>query len=129
MISRLSALGAVAALVLSLLVATAPAANAGWKSQHTFHGAKVQLCKVRTDGGHRVKVRLDNRRGRHTHTGSFGRVRNGKYTGAQVRAAAGRISGTKAVAVRAGDQLSWGGGEAEGISFGDVAFIRQIPVC
>lgn len=129
MTSRLAALGAAAGLVLTLLVATAPAANAAWGTQHTFHGAKVQLCKVRTTGGYRVKVRVDNRGGRHTHHGSVGRTRNRQYDGVQVRAAAGRISTMKAVTYRAGDQLSWGAGEGEGINFGDAARIGLIPLC
>lgn len=129
MTSRLAALGTVAGLALTTVLVTAPAADAAWKTQQTFHGAKVQLCKTPAAGGWRVKVRVDNRNGDHVHHGSIGRTRNGKYAGVQVRAAAGRISPTKSVLYRAGDQLDWGGGEGEGINFGDMAVIGQITRC
>ena len=129
MTTRLAALGTVAGLVLTLLVATGPAAHAGWRTQHSFHGAKVQLCKVRGDGRLRIRVRVDNRNGRHTHHGSLGRTRNGRYTGVVVRAAAGRVSTVKALTYRAGDDLSWGGGETEGINFGDAVRLGRVPVC
>lgn len=129
MTSRPTALAAAVGLTLGLLVATAPSASAAWQTQQTFHGAKVQLCKVRISGGWRIKVRLDNRRGDHVHHGAVGRDRNGRYTGVQVRAAAGRISSVKSVTYRAGDDLSWGGGEGEGINFGDMTTPGRISAC
>jgi hypothetical protein len=129
MTSRLAALAATLGLTLTLLVAAAPSASAAWKTQHTFHGAKVQLCKARMSGGWRVKVRLDNRNGKHVHHGAVGRDRNGIYDGVEVRAAAGRVSGVKSVTYRRGDDLLWGGGEGEGINFGDGTTIGRITVC
>lgn len=126
---RPAALTAAVALVLGLLVATAPAAQAAWGTQQTFHGAKVQLCKVRGDGYHRIRVRLDNRRGKHTHHGSVGRTRDNRYHGVIVRARAGKVSATKSIVYRSGDQLDWGGGEGEGINFGDAVRLGRVPRC
>jgi hypothetical protein len=128
--TRLAALGTTSGLVLALLLAVAPSAHAAWGTQHTFHGAKVQLCKMTTAGGStRVRVRVDNRGGEHTHHGSVGRTRNGEYHSVQVRAAAGRVSSVKAITYRLGDDLDWGGGEGEGINFGDSTRIGRIPAC
>lgn len=129
MTSRLTALIVAVGLAFAGLVATAPSASAAWSTQHTFHGAKVQLCKARISGGWRVKVRLDNRNGKHVHHGSVGRTRGNDSVFATVRAAAGRVSGVKSVTYRAGDELSWGGGETEGINFGDQARIGRIAAC
>ena len=122
-VSRALALTAMPGLVLATSLATAPAAHAAWSTQHTFHGAKVQVCK--TANGQRLKVRVDNRRGNHPHTGSV----NVGEAYVQVRAAAGRISGTKAIAFAPGDDLSWGGGEAAGIHFGDMIVLRKVSRC
>ena len=129
MTSRPAALAALAALILGLLVATAPSAHAAWDTQYRTHGAKIQLCKVPGDGYYRVRVRVDNRRGKHTHHGSVGRTRNGRYVGVVVRAAAGKVSRTKSVIYRNGDELSSGAGHQEGINFGDAARIQNIPRC
>lgn len=129
MTSRLTALIVAVGLALAGLVATAPSASAAWKTQHTFHGAKVQLCKARMAGGWRIKVRVDNRNGDHVHHGSIGRTRGNRSTFQTVRAAAGRISPVKSVTYRAGDTLDWGGGETEGINFGDMTTPSRISVC
>lgn len=126
MTPRPAALATLAGLVLSSVLAVAPAAHAAWRTEHTFHGAKLQLCKA---APWRIKVRVDNRNGDHTHHGSVGYTRNGDYDGVQVRAAAGRVSKARTITYRAGDELSWGGGEGEGINFGDLLRPAGLPRC
>lgn len=128
---RLAALSSVAALVLTLLVVTAPAANAAWFTYYREHGAKVQVCKIRNqaDNSYTLKVRVDNRSASHAHTASLARTRRGEFAEVVVRAAAGRISSAKSLGYRVGDGLDWGFGEGNGISLGDIAFISDFPRC
>lgn len=132
MTSRLAALGLLTGLLIGLCLVVPPASQAAWGTQHTFHGAKLQLCKTRSEGSSRydvLRMRLDNRGARHVHHGSIGRNRNGRYTGVMVRAAAGRMSSVKSITFRSTDELIWGGGEGEGINFGDTVRLRDVRVC
>lgn len=60
---RLSALGALTALLFTTLVLTGPPAQAAWFTNLTTQDAKAQTCKVSIDRGTRLKVRVDNRKG------------------------------------------------------------------
>ena len=127
---RLVSLASAAVLTGALLVSTAPAANAAWRTQHAFHGAKVQMCKVHVEGQRfELRVRVDNRDGKHAHTGAIFRTRNGTTATAMARAGAGGVSGYKALMVRSGDKLQSGAGEGEGIGMGDLLRLSDTPRC
>jgi hypothetical protein len=130
MTSRLAALTAAVGLVLTLLVATAPGASAAWGSVITIHGARLQVCKVPLgDGRQRLKVRLDNTRGGHTHLGGISRTRNGQRQDVDLRAAAGRVSQVRSLVWRRGDELSGGIGEVTGEGAGGGFSPGDVPRC
>lgn len=111
-------------------VLTASSAEAAWSAGASVHGGKTQLCKVRhNDGSLTIRVRLDNRGASHTHLGGLSRTRDGQRANVEVRAAAGRISGTKSLRWRSGDTLSVGIGEPTGEGLGGGASPSQISVC
>ncbi len=127
---RLVSLASAAVVTGTLLVSTAPAANAAWGTQLMFHGATVQACKVHVEGQRfQLRVRVNNRGGKHAHTGAIFRIRNGNTASAMVRAGAGRVSGYKSLVVRSGDRLEAGAGEGDGIGLGAIFRLKDTPRC
>lgn len=132
MTKRLAVLGALTCLVLSSLAITAPAANAAWRNVMQIHGAKLQLCKVPlADGRTRIKARLDNRGGDHTHLGGVSAASDSDQPGRiEFRTGAGRLSPVKSMVFRRGERfLSAGMGETTGEGAGGDAAIRDLPRC
>lgn len=128
--TRLTVLGLLTALLLAPMALLAPAANAAWGSVVTIHGARLQVCKVALgDGRQRIKVRLDNTRGGHTHLGGVSRTRGGQRQSVDLRAAAGRRSDVKSLVWRRGDQLSGGIGEVTGEGAGGGFSPGDVPRC
>lgn len=134
--ARLTALGMTAAAVPAALVITAPSADAAWKTVSRLHGARVELCKTHRSGDeYRIKMRLDNRAGKHTHVGGVSRVKDFRTVdSAGVRPAAGKVSKTKSIVWRTrwskdGQWISAGIGETNGQGHGGEVGFNQIPNC
>lgn len=111
---------------------TPPAAQAAWTTGTKIHGGKAQVCKVRVDDGvFKIRLRLDNRNARHTHTAGLSRTRGTSVDSIKVRAGAGNVSSTKVLGWRSGDQrvLSVGMGETDGRGLGGGISLSQIPGC
>ncbi|NPC96648.1 hypothetical protein [Nocardioides sp. zg-DK7169] len=118
------------ASVLASGALLAPPAQAAWTNGLAVQGAKVQVCKVPLgDGDLRVRVRLDNRGAQHAHIGSVYRVRGEQRTEARVRAASGKMSGTKALRVKRGDQVGVGFEEVTGEGLGGTMTRSSISRC
>lgn len=115
----------VAGLGAASLVSALPAEAANWQTGAAVHKARTQLCKQPAAGGFRVKVRLDNSRGDHTHLGGV----SGSGRSADVRAAAGEVSKVKSIVVSAGATISVGIGEPTGEGLGDTLPVRQVGNC
>ena len=130
MTKRLTVLGALTGLLLTVMTLTGPAATAAWHNALAFHGAKLQVCKVPLDGGRtRVKVRLDNRGASHTHLGGTTRVRGTDQVSRDVRVAAGKVSDVKSLVVNRNDQLSAGMGETNGQGAGGELPLSIVSRC
>ncbi|MEP9362873.1 hypothetical protein ABLE68_07910 [Nocardioides sp. CN2-186] len=128
--SRLGVLAGSSSLLVAAVLVAPPAAEAAWGSGARVHGGEVQACKVRNDDGSlTIRTRLDNRRASHTHLGGMSRTRDGHRVSVNVRAAAGKISGTKSLRWRSGDVLSIGIGETTGEGLGGSIDPSQIPHC
>lgn len=117
--------GAVAATALLLVTAT-PAA-AAWKTETTVHGAKLQACRATVDGKPVLKVRLDNRKGKHAHRGGIHRV--GSEQSRTLRAAAGRISAVRQIGAPAGASFETYVGDINGPSAGGGVDVSRLPRC
>jgi hypothetical protein len=104
--TRVTVTGALAGLALSALTVVAPpSANAAWSTWVGTHGAKAQVCQVPLAGGSaRLKIRLDNRGADHWHRVTLFRTRDGRTQEVEVRAGAGRTSGTAALVWSRGDE-------------------------
>lgn len=130
MTHRLPVLGLLTALLLAPATLLAPAANASWGTVTAVHGARLQVCKVALgDGRQRLKVRLDNTRGAHTHLGGVSRTRNGHRLDVDLRAATGRRSGVETLVWRRGDLLTGGVGEVTGEGAGGDFSIGDVRRC
>jgi hypothetical protein len=109
-----SVLPALLALVLvGAVLAASPSSAASWSKVIGVHGSQVQACKVPVQGGWRLSVRLFNGSD-HGHTGGVTVNRNGKIVDRADFTVRGRkISKVKNLAVRPGDLLIGGIGEAD----------------
>lgn len=130
MTTRLTVLGMLTCLVLGTMAFTGPAAHAAWTTQMRIHGAKLQLCKEPLgDGRTRMKVRLDNRAGSHTHLGGMSRTRDGEQVNANFRTPAGQLSGVKSLIWQRGDYFTAGMGEPTGEGAGGDFVLSNIARC
>lgn len=115
----------VAGLGAASLVSALPAEAANWDTVAAVHKARTQACKQAVAGGFKVKVRLDNSRGDHTHLG--GASSGGRSV--EVRAAAGEVSKVKSFVVGPNAQISAGIGEPTGEGLGDTFPVRTLGTC
>ena len=128
--TRLTALGALTGLLLTSATVVAPSANAAWTTWGNRHGAKPQVCKVPLSGGSvRIKVRVDARQASHAHRVTIFRDRNGSFREIEVRAAAGRISGTNSIVLARGDEAGLTVHEPDGGAGGDMLQLGRITRC
>lgn len=125
------------ALVLAVLVPLFAAsfalvsspAQAAWTNETNIHSAKAQLCKAKTRTGWLVKLRLNNRKGKHAHYGTLFRERGKRTVSIKVRANRGKISRTKALVWRRGDRLTTMVSELSGVGAGGGAAFWQLARC
>jgi len=117
------------ASVLAAGVLLAPPAQAAWQNASSANGVKVQVCKVPLgDGNVRVRVRLDNRASGKVHRGSLMQLTGGSGS-VTVRAAGGKISGTKALVVKPG-HLMGTGISGPGVDHGSaIGYARSLARC
>lgn len=111
----------------ALLLATATPATAAWKTETVVHGAKLQACRATVDDRPVLKIRLDNRQGKHAHRGGIHRT--GSQQSRTVRAAAGRISAVKQIGAPAGASFETFVGEIDGPSAGGGVDVSRLPRC
>jgi hypothetical protein len=127
---RITVLGLLAASALAPATVLAAPAHAAWEPLVTIHGAKLQVCKEPLGNGRqRVKVRLDNRGGDHTHLGGISRTRGDKRQSVELRVRAGRISQVDSIVWRRGDALTGGIGETNGQGAGTDFTPGDVPRC
>ena len=122
-------LALLAPLVAVLLVTTSPPADAAWTQLTRIHDARLHACKVRQRHGWRIKLRINNRGGEHTHLGRIYRHRNGDYVTLQVRARAGRISKVKGINWRRGDAMDSGVFDTSGVGGGGGFHPSELERC
>ncbi|WP_182525861.1 hypothetical protein [Nocardioides dongkuii] len=119
---RSAALATVLTVLSTMLLlgvtSSAPAA-AGWTSDTTIHDAKLQVCRTTVKGTAYLRLRLDNRAGKHAHRGGVYR-RTGGATSREVRAAAGRISAVKKIKITKNARFDTYVGEIGGAAAGGV---------
>ncbi|MCH1864910.1 hypothetical protein [Nocardioides sp. CFH 31398] len=121
---------AAAGLLAGGLVGLAPtSASAAYETVTTVHGAKLQACRATLGGDRAIRFRLDNRGARHAHEGGVFRNRGEVTDSFRVRASAGRLSGVKAVRLRAGDRLDSYVGEVDGPGAGGGFSRAELPRC
>lgn len=105
---RIAALAGAALLGSSLIPLSTGSAQAasGFRAVVTSHGAKIEACKVKTNGGWRVKARLNNRGSNHAHRGGA----SGRAGKVSFRAAKGKMSKAKRIpgVYRASEFISGG---------------------
>jgi hypothetical protein len=119
-------LAAAATAVASVLLVPAPAQAASWQTVMEGHRALLQVCTRPVDGGLRVHMRLDNRRGSHAHIGAISAPDGRSRT---VRPAGGRVSAVKLLVVRPGNRVTYGVGETDGRGAGDSQIARTFRRC
>jgi hypothetical protein len=121
---RVAATLASSAVLAAGLVGLAPtSASAAYTVVVRHEGGKMQMCRATVDGAPAVRFRLDNRDARFAQEGGLVRERDGASRRFAVPAAAGRLSDTKTVVVKAGDGLD--GFVASGQSGNGAAFRRD----
>ncbi|MQW75483.1 hypothetical protein GHK92_06330 [Nocardioides sp. dk4132] len=127
---RLTLAASAVTSVLAAGVFLAPPAQAAWTTGARVDGAKVQVCKVPLGGGDvRVRVRLDNRANDVVYKGMLHRYSGPNITRTVSVRAAGKISGTKSMVVKAGSEMGTGiSGPVGGLgSF--VGYARNLARC
>lgn len=126
--ARRVAVATVTLVAAPVTALTVPApAQAAWETVTVVHDARLQLCVQPVSGARPwIRVRLDNRAGRHAHRGSLGREGGATVT---VRAAAGRWSDVGRLRWRVGGSYSSGISDLSGAGAGGGVDPRRLPRC
>lgn len=126
---RALVLAVVAPLVAVSFALLASPAEAAWTTNTTVHDAKVQVCKVKREGGWKIKLRVDNRKADHGHYGTLFRMRGDHRTSVKVWARRGKVSELTSLRARKGDSLETMVSERNGVGAGGGIPIGAIARC